>query len=76
MLRRRDPRGDRVRGRAEGSSYAGMNRIKFAGLHLSTLGVHPGAGVIVARAARLRALGLESTLLRGADGVEPVAEMV
>ena len=76
MLRRRDPRGDRVRGRAEGSSYAGMNRIKFAGLHLSTLGVHPGAGSIVARAARLRALVLESTLLRGADGVEPVAEMV
>jgi hypothetical protein len=52
-----------------------MNRIKFAGLHLSTLGVHPGAGSIVARAARLWALGLESTLLRGADGVKPVAEM-
>ena len=64
-----------MRGRAEGSSYAGMNRIKFAGLHLSTLGVHPGARAIVARAARLRALGLESTLLRGADGVKPVAEM-
>ncbi len=64
-----------MRGRAEGSSYAGMNRIKFAGLHLSTLGVHPGARAIVARAARLWALGLESTLLRGADGVKPVAEM-
>lgn len=64
-----------MRGRAEGSSYAGMNRIKFAGLHLSTLGVHPGAREIVARAARLRALGLESTLLRGADGVKPLAEM-
>jgi hypothetical protein len=33
-------------GQGECSSYAGMNRVKFAGLNLST-GVHPGAGSIL-----------------------------
>lgn len=59
----------------ESSSYAGMNRFKFAGLHLSTLGVHPGARAIVARGPQALALRLESRLLRGADGVKPLAEM-
>jgi hypothetical protein len=33
-----------------GSSYAGMNRIKFAGLinHLSTITAHPGQGGVYA----------------------------
>jgi len=48
LLRRRDPREAATAAWREGSSYAGMNRIKFAGLHLSTLGVHPGASRIVA----------------------------
>ena len=49
----------------ESSSYAGMNRIKFAGLHLSTLGVHPGAELIVARGLDRTALRLELQLAPG-----------
>lgn len=35
-------------GQGECSSYAGMNRVKFAGLNLST-GVHPGAEAMLTR---------------------------
>jgi hypothetical protein len=48
--RRRHEASKRVRPDRSGSSYAGMNRIKFAGLdhHLSTLNVHPGQGGVYA----------------------------
>ena len=37
-------KGQGQKGRLSGSSYAGMNRIKFAGLidHLSAITAHPG----------------------------------